>query len=61
VPGRAAYLDGDGARCLRLNYSASDEATIREGVRRIGAACGEALRLAEALSPPPRPRARPRA
>src|SRR5262249_51867476 len=54
VPGRAAYLDGQGASSLRLNYSAVDEDALREGTRRIGAACEEQLALAEALAPPPR-------
>ena len=49
VPGRAAYLDGGGARSLRLNYSAMDEDAIHEGVRRIGAACDDQLELAGAL------------
>ena len=59
VPGRAAYLDGQGARSLRLNFSAVDEDTLREGARRLGAVCGEALELAGALAAPrshaPRP------
>jgi 2-aminoadipate transaminase len=50
VPGRAAYLDGQGARSLRLNFSAVDEDTLREGARRLGAVCGEALELATALA-----------
>jgi 2-aminoadipate transaminase len=49
VPGRAAYLDGQGARALRLNFSAVDEDTLREGARRLGAVCSEALELATAL------------
>ncbi len=51
VPGRAAYLDGQGARSLRLNFSAVDEDMLREGARRLGAVCGEALELAGALEP----------
>ncbi|HEY1480278.1 MAG TPA: PLP-dependent aminotransferase family protein [Gaiellales bacterium] len=50
VPGRAAYLDGQGARSLRLNFSAVDEETLREGARRLGAVCGEALELARSLA-----------
>jgi 2-aminoadipate transaminase len=53
VPGRAAYLDGQGASSLRLNYSAVDEDALREGARRIGAACEEQLALVQALVPPP--------
>ncbi len=51
VPGRAAYLDGQGASSLRLNYSAVDEDALREGARRIGAACEEQLALVQALAP----------
>ena len=50
VPGRAAFLDGQGARSLRLNFSAVDEDTLREGARRIGIVCGEALELAASLA-----------
>jgi 2-aminoadipate transaminase len=50
VPGRAAFLDGQGARSLRLNFSAVDEDALREGARRIGAVCAEALELARALA-----------
>ena len=39
-----------GARSLRLNFSAVDEDTLREGARRLGAVCGEALELATALA-----------
>ena len=49
VPGRAAFLDGQGARSLRLNFSAVDEDTLREGARRLGAVCSDALELATAL------------
>jgi 2-aminoadipate transaminase len=45
VPGRAAYLDGRGGSSMRLNYSGSDEAQIREGVRRIGAVVAEQVAL----------------
>jgi 2-aminoadipate transaminase len=51
VPGRAAFLDNEGANALRLNYSAVDEDALREGARRIGAACEEQLALVEALAP----------
>ncbi len=59
VPGRAAYLDGRGGSSMRLNFSGSDEARIREGIRRIGAVIGEQVALygtltgaAQAVSPP---------
>jgi len=45
VPGRAAYVDGRGGSSLRLNFSGVDEATIREGVRRIGAVVSEQIAL----------------
>lgn len=45
VPGRAAYLDGRGGSSMRLNFSGSDEAKIREGIRRIGAVIGEQVAL----------------
>ncbi len=36
VPGRAFFPDGSGANTIRLSFSNSDEATIREGIRRLG-------------------------
>ena len=36
VPGRAAYMDGRGSACMRLNFSGVGEDAIREGIRRIG-------------------------
>jgi 2-aminoadipate transaminase len=45
VPGRAAYVDGRGGSSLRLNFSGVDEATIREGVRRIGGVVREQVGL----------------
>src|SRR5215210_1605396 len=41
VPGRAAYLDGRGGSSMRLNFSASDEDELAEGIRRIGAVVSE--------------------
>lgn len=49
VPGRAAYLDDRGDRSMRLNFSGLPEAMVSEGVRRLGAAVGEALELRRAL------------
>ncbi|MHA6262993.1 aminotransferase-like domain-containing protein [Arenibacterium sp. CAU 1754] len=37
VPGRAFYADGSGGNTLRLSFSLADEATIDEGIRRLGA------------------------
>jgi 2-aminoadipate transaminase len=45
VPGAAAYLDGRGHNAMRLNFSAVDEADIREGVRRIGKVVAEQVAL----------------
>ena len=45
VPGEAAYLDGRGRSSMRLNFSGSDEDTIREGVRRIGEVVAEQVAL----------------
>jgi 2-aminoadipate transaminase len=45
VPGEAAFLDGRGRSSMRLNFSGSDEASIREGVRRIGEVVTEQVEL----------------
>jgi 2-aminoadipate transaminase len=45
VPGEAAFLDGRGRNSMRLNFSGSDEESIREGVRRIGEVVTEHVRL----------------
>lgn len=37
VPGRAFFADGSGGNTIRLNFSKPDEATIREGITRLGA------------------------
>jgi 2-aminoadipate transaminase len=50
VPGRAAYLDGRGGSSMRLNFSGSDEAAIREGVRRIGKVVAEQVALYSTLT-----------
>jgi 2-aminoadipate transaminase len=58
VPGEAAYLDGRGRSSMRLNFSGSDEDTIREGVRRIGEVVAEQVALYGTLTgeeAPPRP------
>ena len=36
VPGQAFFPDGSGANTIRLSFSNSDAATIREGVQRLG-------------------------
>ena len=53
VPGRAAFVDGRGGDALRVNFSGVDEATIREGVRRIGEVVHEQLGLLRSISGPP--------
>jgi 2-aminoadipate transaminase len=45
VPGEGAYLDGRGRNSMRLNFSGSDEDTIREGIRRIGEVVPEQVDL----------------
>lgn len=37
VPGRAFFADGANGNCLRLSFSCADEATIDEGIARLGA------------------------
>jgi 2-aminoadipate transaminase len=59
VPGRAAYADGvRGASSMRLNFSASGESELREGIRRIGGVVSEQIALYETITgehrvPPP--------
>jgi 2-aminoadipate transaminase len=50
VPGRAAYVDGRGASSMRLNFSASGEEELREGIRRIGAVVSEQMALYETIT-----------
>jgi 2-aminoadipate transaminase len=51
VPGRAAYVDGEsGASSMRLNFSASDERELGEGIRRIGAVISEQIALYETIT-----------
>src|SRR5204862_7386363 len=61
VPGEAAYLDGRGRNAMRLNFSGSDEESIREGIRRIGEVVTEQVELYGTLtgkrSAPPAPSA----
>ena len=45
VPGAAAFVDGRGGSSMRLNFSASDEDEIREGVKRIGRVVKEQVDL----------------
>jgi 2-aminoadipate transaminase len=60
VPGRAAYADGvRGASSMRLNFSATGEQDLREGIRRIGSVVSEQIALYETITgehrvePPP--------
>jgi 2-aminoadipate transaminase len=50
VPGRAAYVDGRGASSMRLNFSASEEGELREGIRRIGNVVSEQVALYETIT-----------
>jgi 2-aminoadipate transaminase len=50
VPGQAAYVDGRGGSSMRLNFSASSEEQIDEGVRRIGQVIWEQVELYETLT-----------
>ena len=61
VPGEAAYLDGRGRNAMRLNFSASDDEAIREGIRRIGKVVAEQVALYGTLTgrPAPKPAAAP--
>src|SRR4051812_924899 len=64
VPGSGAFLDGRGHNSMRLNFSASNEDEIREGIRRIGEVVTEQVALYGTLTGrpvPPRERAEPAA
>ena len=50
VPGRAAYVDGRGGSSMRLNFSASGEDELREGIRRIGGVISEQVALYETIT-----------
>jgi 2-aminoadipate transaminase len=51
VPGRAAYMDGRSGACsMRLNFAGVPDEDIREGIRRIGRAVREQLRLLGSLT-----------
>lgn len=43
VPGRAFFADGSGGNNIRLSFSLADEATIGEGVKRLGALLRQAI------------------
>jgi 2-aminoadipate transaminase len=45
VPGAAAYVDGRGGSSMRLNFSASTEDEIEEGIRRIGGVIAAQIEL----------------
>lgn len=55
VPGQSAYVDGRGASSMRLNFSASTEEEINEGIRRIGEVIWEQVGLYETLTGHPTP------
>ena len=43
VPGRAFYADGSGDNTIRVSFSNSDESSISEGIRRLGAVVSASL------------------
>jgi DNA-binding transcriptional MocR family regulator len=47
VPGTSFFPDGSGHRYLRLNYTRSDEATIEEGIARLGRAIERMMEVQE--------------
>jgi DNA-binding transcriptional MocR family regulator len=51
VPGTGFYADGQGAHHLRLSYCYPEPARIREGVRRLAAACEEEADLIATFGP----------
>jgi 2-aminoadipate transaminase len=55
VPGQSAYVDGRGASSMRLNFSASDEEEIDEGIARIGQVVWEQVGLYDTLTGHPTP------
>jgi 2-aminoadipate transaminase len=48
-------VDGRGAASMRLNFSASDEDELREGIRRIGGVVSEQVALYETITGEHRP------
>src|ERR687897_2615028 len=50
VPGRTAYVDGRGGSSMRLNFSASNEEELNEGIRRIGGEGSEQGALYETIT-----------
>ena len=50
VPGAAAFVDGRGGSSMRLNFSASGEDEIQEGIRRIGTVIAEQMELYESIT-----------
>jgi 2-aminoadipate transaminase len=59
VPGSAAWVNGSGKSSMRLNFSGSTEAEIREGIRRIGAVVSEQVELFETMTGVPRAERQP--
>lgn len=50
VPGRAFFADGSNGNTLRLSFSCADEATIEEGMTRLGRLLGAAAPSAAAVA-----------
>jgi 2-aminoadipate transaminase len=61
VPGAAAFVDGRGGSSMRLNFSASNEEQIQEGIRRIGNVIAEQMSLYASITnvPPASSASRP--
>ncbi|GAB4263083.1 MAG: PLP-dependent aminotransferase family protein [Thermoleophilia bacterium] len=49
VAGNGFYMDGQGTRSMRLNFSGSPEERIQEGVRRLGGVIRDQMELYRAL------------
>jgi 2-aminoadipate transaminase len=50
VPGAAAFVEERGTASMRLNFSASNEDEIREGIRRIGNVVSEQVELFQTIT-----------
>jgi DNA-binding transcriptional MocR family regulator len=52
VPGEAFHATGGGANTMRINFSYSNPATIREGITRLGLTLKELLHDRQAVPIP---------
>ena len=51
VPGSSFFADGSGSRHVRLNYTRSDEATIEDGIGRLGSLIARIVAASEGATP----------